>query len=122
MPGCCAAVQCDLRVVLVAAEKRLAGLRLHQLDLRPHRDALPGPVLHATARFSAAQAGRPVGKVFQKAVALKLQTHDFAALPVDPAQLKYALDGMDTTRRFAILHPGPSGLPVKIFVSSTLVL
>jgi len=46
-------------------------------------------MLCAAAGFHANEARLPVGKVFEKLLALELQTHDFSCLPVDPVQLKH---------------------------------
>ena len=86
----------------------------------PRRDQLPSPVLRAPARLHTDQARRPVGKVLQELLALELHTHGFAGLRVEPVQLKNPLGNVNADDRFASIHLGPSGLPVKICVSSPL--
>jgi hypothetical protein len=77
-------------------------------------------VLRAAAGFHANQARLPVGEVLEELLALELQAHDFSGLLIDPVQLKHPLGDINADYVFATIHFGPSGLPVKISVSSTL--
>ena len=107
-------------VVLVAGDETFDRLAWQELDLMTHRRQLPRPVLRAAASLHADQPRLPVGKVFEKLLALELQAHDLSALHVDPVQLEYSLGDIEAHYCFATIHSGPSGLPVKIFISSTL--
>jgi hypothetical protein len=106
-------------VILVAGNKAFYCLARQELDLVAHRCELPRPVLRAATGFHANQALLPVGEVLEELLALELQTHDFSGLLVDPVQLKHPFGDIYADYVFATIHFGPSGLPVKIFVSST---
>jgi hypothetical protein len=107
-------------VVFVASHKRLHRLAGQQLDLMTHRREPPRPVLGTAAGSHANETRGPVGKVFEELLTPKLQVHDFSGLPIDPVQLKYPFGDINAHYVFATIHFGPSGLPVKIPVSSTL--
>jgi len=109
-----------MHVVLVAADEGTYRLGRHEFDLVTHRREFPGPVLRTAARFHTDQAGRPIGKVLQKLLALELHTHDLSGLLFNPVQLKHPLRRIHANYCFANIHVGPSGLPVKNFDSSTL--
>jgi hypothetical protein len=71
-------------------------------------------MLRTAAGLHSDPARRAIREVFEKHCPLDRFVHDFTAVRVDPMQLDDVFCDVHTDCR--MLHFGPSGLPVKIFM------